>query len=113
MRRLAWSAAVVSVTALGGCGDGSMGGPSPSPSPETCAAGTPVAGTPALTTTLVASGLASPLDLEAPPGDHARLFIVERGGRIRILENGQLVATPFLDVSSRISSGGERGLLGL
>ena len=44
---------------------------------------------------------------------YPRLFVVEQSGRIRIVKGGQLLATPFLDLSSRISSGGERGLLGL
>ncbi|MEO8193576.1 MAG: PQQ-dependent sugar dehydrogenase [Gemmatimonadales bacterium] len=58
----------------------------------------------------VANGLNSPVYLASPPGD-ARLFIVEQPGRIRIAENGQLLPTPFLDISSRVLSGGERGLL--
>ena len=65
-----------------------------------------------LAVTTVVSGLASPLFLTAPDND-PRLFIVEQGGRIRIVENGELLATPFLDIASQISSGGERGLLGL
>lgn len=56
------------------------------------------------------TGLSSPLFLTAPVAD-GRVFIVEQGGRIRIVRNGALQATPFLDISSRISSGGERGLL--
>ena len=60
----------------------------------------------------VVSGLASPVFLTAPAND-ARLFVVEQPGRIRIVENGALVATPFLDISGQIASGGERGLLGL
>jgi glucose/arabinose dehydrogenase len=60
----------------------------------------------------VASGLSNPLFLDAPAGD-ARLFVVEQAGRIRIVENGQLRAEPFLDVSAKVSTGGERGLLGL
>ena len=40
-------------------------------------------------------------------------FVVEQAGRIRVIENGVLRPTPFLDVSGVISSGGERGLLGL
>jgi len=60
----------------------------------------------------IVSGLASPLFLTAPPGD-PRLFVVEQGGTVRVVENGQLVPMPFLDVSARITSGGERGLLGL
>jgi glucose/arabinose dehydrogenase len=42
-----------------------------------------------------------------------RLFIVEKGGRIRIVKNGNLLATPFLDISGSVSRGGEQGLLGL
>ncbi|MEP6691524.1 MAG: PQQ-dependent sugar dehydrogenase [Gemmatimonadaceae bacterium] len=60
----------------------------------------------------VATGLNSPLYVTAPAGD-ARLFVVEQTGRVRIVANGQLLAAPFLDVSARISSGGERGLLSI
>jgi glucose/arabinose dehydrogenase len=59
---------------------------------------------------VVASGLSSPLYLTAPANDQ-RLFIVTQTGQIRIVQNGQLLPTPFLDVASRITSGGERGLL--
>lgn len=62
--------------------------------------------------TAVATGLSSPLYLTAPAGD-ARLFVVEQTGRIRIIKNGQLLPAPYLDVRSKITSGGERGLLGL
>ena len=58
----------------------------------------------------VASGLSSPVYATSPPED-ARLFIVEQPGRIRILAGGQLLATPFLDITSKVLSGGERGLL--
>ncbi|HEU0299055.1 MAG TPA: PQQ-dependent sugar dehydrogenase [Longimicrobium sp.] len=58
----------------------------------------------------VVQGLQSPVHLAAPSGD-ARLFIVEQPGRIRIVENGTLLATPFLDIRARVGSGGERGLL--
>ncbi len=61
----------------------------------------------------VASGLASPLYLTAPPGDVQRLFIVEQGGRVRIVQNAALLPTPFLDITDRVASGGEEGLLGL
>lgn len=60
----------------------------------------------------VASGLDMPLHLTAPAGDR-RLFIVEQDGRIRIVTNGALLARPFLDISSKIRSGGEQGLLSL
>jgi glucose/arabinose dehydrogenase len=59
----------------------------------------------------IASGLSRPVYLTAAPGD-ARLFVVEKVGRIRIIKNGSLVATPFLDITSKVnSSGNEQGLL--
>src|SRR6185295_18003288 len=46
-----------------------------------------------------------------------RLFVVEQGGRIRVIKNGQVLATPFLDITpgngGPVRSGGEQGLLGL
>lgn len=60
----------------------------------------------------VVSGLSSPVYLTGISGD-TRLFIVEQAGRIRVVKNGQLLATPFLDISSRVLSGGERGLLSM
>jgi glucose/arabinose dehydrogenase len=65
-----------------------------------------------LATEVVASGFSSPLYLTAPPSD-PRLFIVEQSGRIHIVENGQLLTTPFLDVSSEVARGGEQGLLSM
>ncbi len=58
----------------------------------------------------VAAGFSNPLFVISPPGD-SRLFVVEQDGRIKIIKNGQVLSTPFLDITSRISSGGERGLL--
>jgi len=60
----------------------------------------------------VAAGLNFPLYLTAPPGD-SRLFIVEKGGLIRIVKDGSLLPTPFLDLTPLVSTGGEQGLLGL
>jgi glucose/arabinose dehydrogenase len=61
----------------------------------------------------ITGGLDSPLFM-APVGDGSgRLFVVEQGGVIRILEDGALREQPFLDISDRVSAGGERGLLGL
>jgi len=58
----------------------------------------------------VASGLDQPVYVTAPAAD-PRLFIVEQPGRIRIVENGKLLDKPFLDIVSKVGSGGERGLL--
>ncbi|HYS61388.1 MAG TPA: PQQ-dependent sugar dehydrogenase [Gemmatimonadales bacterium] len=60
---------------------------------------------------IVASGLSSPVYLTAPPGDTARLFVVEQAGQIRVVQHGQLLAMPFLDITGRVLSGGEEGLL--
>jgi glucose/arabinose dehydrogenase len=67
----------------------------------------------ALTVEKIQDGLTDPIFLTSPPGDTSRLFILEQDGLIKIIKNGTLLPTPFLDVSSLISSGGERGLLGL
>ncbi|GIW52571.1 MAG: glucose dehydrogenase [Gemmatimonadales bacterium] len=61
---------------------------------------------------VVAGGLVNPVYLTSPPGD-PRLFVVEQPGRIRIIEEGGLRQTPFLDISGKVLSGGERGLLSL
>ncbi|WP_219117390.1 sorbosone dehydrogenase family protein [Janthinobacterium sp. UMAB-56] len=60
----------------------------------------------------VASGLSAPIFLTAPPGD-SRLFILERPGRIRVVQNGDLLSMPFLDISGLTSTSGERGLLSM
>jgi len=56
------------------------------------------------------AGLSSPIDLQAPPGD-SRFFIAERPGRIRVVQGGVVQTTPFLDISSRVTTQGEAGLL--
>jgi len=68
---------------------------------------------PALVLTPVVSGLTSPVDLQFPNDGSGRMFIVQQAGSIRIVNNGSLVATPFLDITAKVSSGGEMGLLGL
>ncbi|MCP4684411.1 MAG: glucose dehydrogenase [bacterium] len=66
-----------------------------------------------LTTVEIADGLQSPVLLTFAPGDTSRLFVVEQSGSIRLIKSGVTQSTPFLDIRSRVSSGGERGLLGL
>jgi glucose/arabinose dehydrogenase len=65
--------------------------------------------------TRVASGLTQPLFAISPPGDPARLFIVEKTGLIKILDltTGQVLPTPFLNLTSQVNTAGEQGLLGL
>jgi len=54
-----------------------------------------------------------PVFLTTSPDQSDRLFVVEQGGRIIMLTGGQLHPSPFLDIGERLSTGGERGLLGL
>ena len=65
--------------------------------------------------TEVVSGLNRPLFLTHAGDGSGRIFIVEQTGFIRILDNGSLLATPFLNISSGFGliTSGERGLLGL
>ena len=67
----------------------------------------------AVVLTPVVSGLDAPVFVTSANDGTGRLFVVEQTGRIRVIKNGVLLATPFLDVSDRISHGGEQGLLGL
>jgi len=128
---------VLSVAACNGTGTPTSIPPSGTPTgpsvtqtslPPTTISDTPLptqtspTGTPAGTTTfpdpgaftwqLILDGLQRPVDLQ--PDGSGRLFVIEKPGRIRILENDQLVDKPFLDITDRVGSGGnEQGLLGL
>jgi glucose/arabinose dehydrogenase len=62
---------------------------------------------------VVWNGLESPIGLANAGDGSDRLFILEQPGRIRIYQDGSLVAAPFLDLTDRVSCCGERGLLGL
>jgi glucose/arabinose dehydrogenase len=61
----------------------------------------------------VLTTLSSPVFVTNAHDQSNRLFIVEQGGRIKVLQPGATAATVFLDIASRVLSGGERGLLGL
>ena len=93
--------------ACGSGNGGGGGGTGPAPGPSNNLTLQPVA-----TSTV----FSSPLFLTAPTGNPSenRLFIVEQGGQIRIVDamSGALLST-FLDLTSRVLSGGERGLLGM
>ncbi len=91
------------IAMLSACGGGGGGG-----------GGDPVALLPSLplATSVEVAGLNEPVFATAPDGD-ARLFIVERAGRIVIAQGGAPSATPFLDISARVSAAGEGGLLSM
>ena len=59
------------------------------------------------------SGLNSPLEFVQHPTLPGVQFVVQQGGIVRVVQNGVVIAQPFLDVSTLVSTGSEQGLLGL
>ena len=59
------------------------------------------------------TGLRNPVAVVADPTDRAILLVVEVGGLVRVVRDRILLAQPFLDLRAEISTGGERGLLGI
>jgi glucose/arabinose dehydrogenase len=63
---------------------------------------------------LIVDGLTAPIGLENAMDGSGRLFAIEQPGVIRIIQDGSLLPSPFLDIRDRVgSSGSEQGLLGL
>ncbi len=83
-----------------------------------CGGGDDAASTPPVALRLeridAALSLNFPVFLTSPLGDMVRLFVVEKGGRIKVVDKATkaLIGT-FLDISSLVSTGSEQGLLGL
>ena len=92
---------VLAVAAVAGCNDSTGPGDGGSPLPP---------GIGLQLNPFVTAGLVGPVFLTQPLDD-GRIFVVEQRGMIRVIRDGVLQATPFLDISSRVASGGERGLL--
>lgn len=57
----------------------------------------------------------NPVDLLQAPGDNTRWFVVEQAGRVMVFENSPTATTKgeFIDIRTRVASGGEMGLLGM
>jgi len=72
-----------------------------------------LAQTPQLRAEFVVSGLRAPLAFVQDPSQPDVQFIVEKAGRIRVLEGGVLQPTPFLDLSSKVETYSEQGMVGL
>lgn len=86
----------------------------PAPNPSITPVPSPSIGpAPSIDLEVVTDGLESPLDVALRPSDRSSMFIVEQGGRVRLVRDGVLVATPFLDIGGIVSAGGEQGLLGM
>ena len=97
-------AVVVAFALAFGCGGDSSSTPSTSPPPTESTSPT---------LTMVASGFEAPLDMQQPNDNSNRFFIVEQGGTIRIVQNGMLLPTAFLNISGKVVTQSESGLLGL
>lgn len=67
--------------------------------------------------TLISKGFTSPVGMASPKDGTNRLFVIEQGGKIKIIKNGTLLPTPFINLSDRIDrlniAYSEKGLLGL
>src|SRR5262245_2723140 len=61
----------------------------------------------------VVAGLTNPVEFVPDPVDASVLYVLEQAGRVRVIRSGVLLDSDFLDLRGFISSGGERGLLGL
>jgi glucose/arabinose dehydrogenase len=59
------------------------------------------------------TGLDQPTELASPPGDTHRQFVLERAGRVRIIRDGVLLPTPFIDITGQVRTTGDQGLLSL
>ena len=91
--------------------------PTPTPSPAPAPTPTPTPTPPplrGLAADVIVGGLVRPVYAGHAGDGSGRLFVIEKEGRIRIVANGQLAPSPFLDITGIVSSrANERGLLGL
>src|SRR5215510_10621961 len=73
----------------------------------------PVAASAAVKLQTLLTGLSRPVFVTAAPDTSNRLFIVEQGGLIKVLQPGATAPTVFLGVRTLVATkGGEEGLLG-
>ena len=103
----------------GGSSDGSAARATPAATQakapaEPTATATPAAAQARKGVRLVRIGsFSSPVFMTAPRGARRVQFVVEQGGRIMVVRNGRKLGTPFLDITSQVTSGGEQGLLSM
>jgi glucose/arabinose dehydrogenase len=108
---------LVATSVLLGCGGDSSGAApvaTPSPDPAQATKTPPASGAANRGVRLRRIGsFSAPVYVTSPPGDRRRLFVVEQGGRIRVLVDGHVRRRPFLDISGKVRAGGEQGLLSM
>jgi glucose/arabinose dehydrogenase len=111
IRLLSGAALSVVALALGACGSEDGGGGAAAVPSTPAQQARPAAAT---GVKLVSVGsFRSPVYVTSPPGDTRRLFVVEQAGTIRVIRGGKILAKPFLDIRSKVRSGGEQGLLSI
>jgi glucose/arabinose dehydrogenase len=109
---VAGAALLLAAAYLGGCGssgseDTGAGGAPPPPATETGAGGD-------VGTRLTRIGdFSQPVYVAQPPRERSALFVVEKTGAIRVVEDGRVLPRPFLDIGGRVSGGSEQGLLSM
>jgi glucose/arabinose dehydrogenase len=105
--------AIAMATAWGGagCGGDEGGAPAPSTGP---ARSQPDTGNGRGGVRLTELGrFEAPVYVAQPPGEKSDLYVVEQGGRIRLVDDGEVVEEPFLDISGQVTYGGGRSEQGL
>jgi glucose/arabinose dehydrogenase len=102
----AFAAALLIVVA--GCGGGNSGTTQPTTTGASPAASTGVK------LALIAGGdFGEPVYVIQPPGNSTDLYVVDRTGKVDIVRNGNKLPTPFLDISPKVSTDVEQGLLSI
>src|SRR5947208_16181765 len=59
----------------------------------------------------VVGGFSSPVYVTSARDGSHRLFVVEQAGKVRVVKNGAIQSTAYLNLTSRVLSGGEQGML--
>jgi glucose/arabinose dehydrogenase len=107
------AASIVLLAGCGGCGNGTHSGQgSSSAAAKPATAPAPAAAARSVGLKRIGT-FSAPVYVTAPPADTHRLFVVEQAGRIRVVKDGHKLGAPFLDISSKVLSGDERGLLSM
>jgi glucose/arabinose dehydrogenase len=111
------------VLAASGCGgsDAVTTGTLPPPSPATSTAPATATGTRPTPAPTDQGGVklsklgtfSQPVFITQPAGDTEDLFVVEKGGLVKVIHDGEVLDQPFLDISNEVSDGSEQGLLSL